>query len=687
MTRPSMLKADSEATVDTGIGSTSLAFCEVENSGGVTQEKRQLQDTSRHTLQFIVTTTTTTPPTGLEHYKLFIDTGEEDTNTFDEYLEVPFPLNNRGLHCYSLLGYVKGLFFFFERGKSFLWNPSIRRSISLPKPGITTNTHGLFLDYLGFGFDSQSTDYKVVRIVSLCGGTQSEEVPLVEVYSLNFGSWNESSGARNSFPLGCRLVYSRCPSACLEGAIHFVAQRGGNSGARLICSFDLGDEVFKTISLPNDLTNVRCKIRTTVFRGLLSLLCTDESDRANKFCSIWIMKEYGIVDSWYKYAQVDLTGGIMRVVGIRKNGHILFVGNALQNWNHWELSSYDPLNKEIKKLGTLGINFHVDTYEENLILLNKPNDPVLMKTNDTVSRMERNKKRKDRQCIAPTSPIRFGPPQEQIRLEHYKLFIGTGEEEDNTFDEYLEIPFPLYGRYCYVLQGYVKGPYAFPSLALPKRRMAAFWVYVGFGFDSRSNDYKVVRVVILCGVTRSEEVPLVEIYSLNSGSWKVSSEAGDSFPPGCGLEYPGRPSACLEGALHFVAHHRGNWGARLICSFDLGDELFKTMSLPNGLATTEMRAIVDSWYKYIKVDLAGGITRVAGIRKNGHILLEGKTPQHWKHWELYSYDPLNKEIKMLGILGVGVHFHVDTYEENLILLNITNDPVSRMGWSRKRKDR
>ncbi|XP_058189818.1 F-box protein At3g07870-like [Rhododendron vialii] len=328
-------------------------------------------------------------PTRLEHYKLFIDTGDDD-KTFDEYLEIPFPLKSRCLNYYFLMGYVKGLFCFFELDKYFLWNPSIRRSICLPKPGITKKTHGHLLGYLGFGFDSRSNDYKVVRVVILCGGTRSEEVPLVEVYSLNLGSWKVSSGAGDSFPPGCGLEYPGHPSAFLEGALHFVAHHRRNWGARLICSFDLGREVFKTMSLPNGLATT--EMRTIVFMGSLSLLCHDGYDRANKFCSIWIMKEYGVVDSWYKYANIDLTGGIIRVVGIRKNGHILLEGKTPRHWKHWELSSYDPLNKEIKMLGILGvgIHFHVDTYEENLILLNKINDPV--------SRMGWSRKRKDR-CL------------------------------------------------------------------------------------------------------------------------------------------------------------------------------------------------------------------------------------------------------------------------------------------------
>ncbi|KAH7834456.1 hypothetical protein Vadar_016191 [Vaccinium darrowii] len=332
------------------------------------------------------------PFTRLEHYKLFIDTGEED-NTFDEYLEIPFPLKSRFFCYFSLLGYVKGLFCVFEhdRSKIFFWNPSIRKSISLPKPGITEKTHGSFEDYLGFGFDSRANDYKVVRVVSLSGTKPSEvvEVPVVEVYSLDVGTWKASSGAADSFPLGFRLVHTGWPSACLEGAIHFTAWHRRNWSARLICSFDLGDEVFKTMSLPNGLSNG--EIRTTVFRGLLSLLCHGDSDQSNKFCTVWIMKEYGVVDSWYKYVKVDLTGGLVRVIGIRNNGHILLDGDKPGpcDWD-WELSSYDPWIKEIKKLGIDGFigRFHVDTYEENLILLNKTDVPV--------SRMGGKRKRKDR---------------------------------------------------------------------------------------------------------------------------------------------------------------------------------------------------------------------------------------------------------------------------------------------------
>ncbi|KAH7835781.1 hypothetical protein Vadar_029826 [Vaccinium darrowii] len=296
------------------------------------------------------------------------------------------------------MGYVKGLFCVFEQDNYFLWNPSIRKSISLPKPGITKKTHGTLVDYQGLGFDSLSNDYKVARVILLCGSERPEEEILVEVYSLNTGLWKMNRGAADSYPLGYRIGYSRNFATCLEGALHWVAEARGDRKDKVVLLFHLSDEVFKTIPLPNDITTPRSDIRTTEFEGSLSLLCEDNIDRANKSCSIWIMKEYGVVDSWYKYVKIDLTGGISGVIGIRKNGHILLEGTTPQPW---ELFSYYPQNKEIKELGINGTigHFHVDTYEENLILLNKIDVPV--------SRRGGSRKRKERFPLDQSTQLRI----------------------------------------------------------------------------------------------------------------------------------------------------------------------------------------------------------------------------------------------------------------------------------------
>ncbi|GMQ09945.1 hypothetical protein CsSME_00053145 [Camellia sinensis var. sinensis] len=124
--------------------------------------------------------------------------------------------------------------------------------------------------------------------------------------------------------------------------------------------------------LPDGIVGPRTEVRASVFGGLLSLLCYEDS-AVYKSCSIWIMKKYGVVDSLYKQLTIDLSREITQVLGIQNNGHILLETKAPSDW---VLSSYDPSSQQTKNLGIYATSNHfvVDTYEENLILLNKPND-------------------------------------------------------------------------------------------------------------------------------------------------------------------------------------------------------------------------------------------------------------------------------------------------------------------------
>ncbi|CAL5445156.1 unnamed protein product [Camellia sinensis] len=189
----------------------------------------------------------------------------------------------------------------------------------------------------------------------------------IEVYSLNAGSWRMSCTGSDSYPDGITISYSGRFAAYLEGAVHFVVTMK-KTNDKLILSFDLCDELFQTMLLPDGIVGPLTEVRTSVFGGLLSLLCYEDT-AANKSCSIWMMKEYGVVDSLCKQFTVDLSGGITELLGVRNNGHILL--------------------EQIKNLGVYAsaYRFVVDTYEENLILLDKPNDAF--------SRRRVSRKRKD----------------------------------------------------------------------------------------------------------------------------------------------------------------------------------------------------------------------------------------------------------------------------------------------------
>ncbi|XP_030967325.1 F-box/kelch-repeat protein At3g23880-like [Quercus lobata] len=306
----------------------------------------------------------------VEHYKLIHD----DNASFDQIQQLEIPVKCLHINHFILIGSINGLFSLYELDRFILWNPSIGKSITLPKPCIKTHDFGIC--YPAFGFDPRTNDYKVVRIVVQCvlmykGPKQT----LVEIYSLNEGSWRITS-AGASYPLGISFNYWRRPAASLNGVVHFAANVKGSAFSPLVLSFDLGDEVFRMIPVPDSTFKEDDDVHTTVIAGSLTLLCHDPAMHTfNKHCSIWMMKEYGIVDSWTKLCTVDLNREIIRVLGLRKNGHIFVVAKLPCDW---ELSSYDLESQQVKKLGICGnpYFFHIDDYMENLVLLDKPNDAV-----------------------------------------------------------------------------------------------------------------------------------------------------------------------------------------------------------------------------------------------------------------------------------------------------------------------
>ena len=72
---------------------------------------------------------------------------------------------------------------------------------------------------------------------------------------------------------------------------------------------------------------------------------------------------------------------------------------------------------------------------------------------------------------------------------------------------------------------------------------------IGFGFDPKTNDYKVVRLVtLLDSLDLERSPPEVEIYSLSTGEWRMLSA---SLVPKCALNCR-EPQAFVNGALQCI---------------------------------------------------------------------------------------------------------------------------------------
>ncbi|KAA8524834.1 hypothetical protein F0562_011257 [Nyssa sinensis] len=236
-----------------------------------------------------------------------------------------------------------------------IWNPSIRKSVTLPKPGFKFVPHGACL--LGFGFDPLSNDYKVVRIVYQPENYNFKVPPNVELYTLSSGIWRSISAAAPPY-----VVFNFFPlSTFINGAVHWVA----SSLCSFIVAFDMGTEAFRELPLPDSVANTDVlKLSITVLGTSLTVIQYEKIWQSD-YCWVWVMKQYGVVESWTKLLTIDMREGIRQVVGFRKNSEVLLSARVRG------LVSYDPKIQQTEYLGIHGSNrsFYADAYVESLVLL------------------------------------------------------------------------------------------------------------------------------------------------------------------------------------------------------------------------------------------------------------------------------------------------------------------------------
>lgn len=180
----------------------------------------------------------------------------DDDGSFIPDEELILPLDARR-SPYAIIDSSFGLvclygFVFRTRAKHIVtWNPSLGFSKRiLVKPFDEDHFEE---PIYGFGFDPKSNDHKVVRILYHQQRRYVGEgvVKSVEIYALNVGEWVDISG--KAAP-GC-LIKDSLSRAYVDGAVYWVAQMNvGVISRKLVLSlFDLSDETFKTLEMPDEL--------------------------------------------------------------------------------------------------------------------------------------------------------------------------------------------------------------------------------------------------------------------------------------------------------------------------------------------------------------------------------------------------------------------------------------------------
>ncbi|XP_065616517.1 F-box protein CPR1 [Quercus suber] len=308
--------------------------------------------------------------------------------------------------------------------------------------------------------------------------------------------------------------------------------------------------------------------------------------------------------------------------------------------------------------------------------------------------------------------------------ENQKEFYALHNEDDADFTQHARFDYPFHapdldphnGNYSVVgtcngllfLSKFFQGDDSFclwnpcvgkflklPSPNVTYATHGGFDDSIGFGFDPKTKDYKVVRVVTLLESLDLEKTrPQVEIYTLSTGQWRMLRTG---LAPICILLRSSQQTF-INGALHWVAFRvSDNNLHNFVLVFDLGDEVFHEILLPefpghmglmcsvsvygNSIAffrkdngflhiwAMKEYGVVSSWTKVLSLPISSqgfytsnSIPRALGFRRNGEVILK------LDGGHLISLDLETREIKDLRIIGYKKTI-VDYYVQSLVLLD------------------
>lgn len=168
----------------------------------------------------------------------------------------------------------------------YLWNPSIRKCRKLPIPG------GLLMIKspvkIGFGYDSISNDYKVLRIVF---ERKNGLVPLVQVYSTNADCWKEF---RTPILMNWNFAAHLQTNIVVKGVLFF------DGGDELI-SFDSHKDILGLVPFPSCIFRKRSQLLD--FEGSVAVVFESIGDGLG--IDLWTLDSVSGEVSWTRKFSID----------------------------------------------------------------------------------------------------------------------------------------------------------------------------------------------------------------------------------------------------------------------------------------------------------------------------------------------------------------------------------------------
>ncbi|KAM7270583.1 hypothetical protein ACFE04_029797 [Oxalis oulophora] len=167
-----------------------------------------------------------------------------------------------------------------------LWNITTRKYNIIP--GLPVSR---IMCLYGFGYDSSSDDYKIVRVTCKYANDRSC-APEVDVFSLKTNAWRQST-TRTSARFFTQSLLNEVGSYC-NGALHWMT-----SFRNRILTFGLTTEQCQEMALPDYLPS------SNYIGSLRGNLCFTVINFPASF-DVWVMKVYGVKESLSKLVTISL---------------------------------------------------------------------------------------------------------------------------------------------------------------------------------------------------------------------------------------------------------------------------------------------------------------------------------------------------------------------------------------------
>ncbi|KAI8558641.1 hypothetical protein RHMOL_Rhmol04G0112200 [Rhododendron molle] len=220
---------------------------------------------------------------------------------------------------------------------------------------------------LGFGAHPTTQEYILVFVVYEKADLELGKFPSnVELYTQGPGSWRSIATVGHPH----RIAHFNClEQAFVNGAIHWIAynRRVVNGQSSLIILFNMGSQAFSVMMMPAALVSQSLLCLAIMSYGeSVAVLCCGQPEEGS--CCIWVMKGYGVAESWAKlYYNINPPGKLYQIVRFRKSGEVLLSMSG----NHKQLLCYDCETITLTNTGYTWSSdvFTADTFMESLVLV------------------------------------------------------------------------------------------------------------------------------------------------------------------------------------------------------------------------------------------------------------------------------------------------------------------------------